>query len=353
MIKIAMQTEKNYPVYIENDLLGRAASFLLEKFPHSRFLVVTDAHLHELWYPVFKESFLAQGLTPPTEFMIPAGEGGKTLATVQEIYSFWIKEHLQRTDVLIAFGGGAVSDTAGFAASTIFRGVPFVIVPTTLLAQVDAGIGGKTAVNLPEGKNLVGSFWQPSLVLCDPKTLDTLPQEELSSGMGEVLKYALIRRPDLFSVLLEEHFSWERLIASCVEIKKEFVCGDEHDHGSRMLLNFGHTLGHALEQFYRYEKAHGWCVCAGMAAVLKAQIAAGEVPKDLYDSFCALCEKFSLPAKNPVPIRTLLPFIKNDKKNKNGQLHAVLLKSAGKAYLKAFTPEEFAEFIARGESDDL
>ena len=198
-------------------------------------------------------------------FTIPEGEDGKHLGTVEELCRGFAGWGLTRGDVVVAVGGGLVTDLAGFAASAFHRGVPVVHVATTLLAQVDAAIGGKTGVNLPEGKNLVGAYWQPTAVLCDTETLETLPPRERRNGLGEMAKYAFLGAPDLVELSLAEQ------VAACVRVKADVVSSDEREGGRRMILNYGHTLGHAIEAASHYELRHGEAVAVGV--VFAAELA--------------------------------------------------------------------------------
>jgi 5-deoxy-5-amino-3-dehydroquinate synthase len=198
-------------------------------------------------------------------FTIPEGEEGKHLGTVEELCRGFAAWGLTRGDVVVAVGGGLVTDLAGFAASAFHRGVPVVHVATTLLAQVDAAIGGKTGVNLPEGKNLVGAYWQPAAVLCDTETLQTLPPRERRNGLGEMAKYAFLGAPDLVELPLEEQ------VAACVRVKADVVSSDEREGGRRMILNYGHTLGHAIEAASGYDLRHGEAVAVGV--VFAAELA--------------------------------------------------------------------------------
>ncbi|HVF75067.1 MAG TPA: 3-dehydroquinate synthase family protein, partial [Acidimicrobiales bacterium] len=190
-------------------------------------------------------------------FLVDEGEDAKCMETVEELCRGFARWGLTRGDVVVAVGGGVVTDTAGFAAAVYHRGVPVVHVPTTLLGQVDAAIGGKTGVNLPEGKNLVGAFWQPAAVLCDTETLQTLPAREYRSGLGEIAKYHFLGAEDLADCNLEEK------VARCVALKAEVVAGDEREGGKRALLNYGHTLAHALETANAYDLRHGEAVAIG------------------------------------------------------------------------------------------
>jgi len=221
------------------------------------------------------------------------GEDAKSLATVEELCRAWARWGLTRTDVVVAVGGGVVTDTAGFAAAVYHRGVPLVHVPTTLLAQVDAAIGGKTGVNLPEGKNLVGAFWQPSAVLCDTEVLDRLPPREYLSGCGEVAKYHFLGGTDLLDLPLDER------IARCVAIKAEIVGSDERESGRRAVLNYGHTLAHALETAGHYDLRHGEAVAIGLVYAARLARRLGRIDDARVDEHRKVVGGYDLPTSLP------------------------------------------------------
>ena len=238
--------DRSYPV-----LVGAGARHrLLEVLPTGvrRAAVVTQATI-----PVTVDPGVEHRV-----FTMPEGEKGKDLGTIEDLCRDWARWGLNRGDVVVAVGGGVVTDTAGFAAAVYHRGIPVVHVATTLLAQIDAAIGGKTGVNLPEGKNLVGAFWQPDAVLCDTEVLSTLPPREYRNGLGEMAKYAFLGVDDLPDLALDE------AVAACVRCKAEVVASDERESGRRAILNYGHTLGHALETAGAYDLRHGEAVAIGL-----------------------------------------------------------------------------------------
>ena len=247
MIELSVDLgDRSYPVLVGSGARHR----LLEVLPVGarRAAVVTQEAI-----PVTVDPGIEHRL-----FTMPDGEDGKDLGTVEDLCRDWAQWGLTRGDVVVAVGGGVVTDTAGFAAAVYHRGVAVVHVATTLLGQIDAAIGGKTGVNLPEGKNLVGSFWQPSAVLCDTETLGTLPPREYRNGLGEMAKYAFLGVHDLADLPLDE------AVAACVRCKAEVVGSDERESGRRAILNYGHTLGHALETAGRYDLRHGEAVAIGL-----------------------------------------------------------------------------------------
>ena len=251
-----------------------------------------------------------------------------------------LKAQISRTDLIVALGGGVVGDLAGFVAATYLRGIKFVQIPTSILAQVDSSVGGKVAVDLPEGKNLVGAFYQPQMVLIDPDVLDTLPERYVIDGMGEVIKYGCIKNAALFDEL-ESCGSYEKLkermtevIAACVDIKRVVVENDEFDFGERILLNFGHTLAHAIEQYYHYEReSHGEAVAIGMYQITRIAEEKGLTKEGSAERIRKVLESYGLPVEANIPMCELTDAMKLDKKNLNNQLKVVLLREIGDSYV--------------------
>ncbi len=226
-------------------------------------------------------------------FSIPDGEAAKTLSTIEELCRAFAAWGLTRGDTVVGVGGGVVTDVAGFAAASYHRGLPVVHVATTLLAQIDAAIGGKTGVNLPEGKNLVGAFWQPAAVLCDTSTLDTLPAREMRCGLGEMAKYHFLGGEDL------NDLAFEQRVARCVEIKAEVVAADEREAGRRAVLNYGHTLGHAIETTGRYDLRHGEAVAIGLVYAAELGRALGRIDGDRVAEHRRIVDGYGLPGSLP------------------------------------------------------
>jgi 5-deoxy-5-amino-3-dehydroquinate synthase len=247
-------------------------------------------------------------------FTIDEGEDAKDLGTVEELCRDFAGWGLTRGDVVVAVGGGLVTDTAGFAAAVYHRGVPVVHVATTLLAQVDAAIGGKTGVNLPEGKNLVGAYWQPSAVLCDTETLETLPPREYRNGLGEMAKYRFLGAPDLLDLPLDE------CVAACVRIKADVVSSDEREGGRRMILNYGHTLGHAVEAASRFSLRHGEAVAIGLVFAAELAWRLGRIDRARVDEHRRTVGAYDLPMNIPsgTDLDAVRAFIGRDKKAVHG-----------------------------------
>ena len=249
--------ENSYPIYIENGILNRAGEYIADLFHGQRIMIVSDDNVFPLYGKQLCDSLSGYECH---SLVLPHGEPTKSFDTLPKVYSAMLDAKLTRSDLVIALGGGVIGDLTGFAASTYLRGIKCVQIPTSLLAQVDSSVGGKTAVDLPQGKNLVGAFFHPKMVLIDPLVLNTLPDHFIHDGMGEVIKYGCIKDSGLFDLLLS-HSSFEdlkpdlpKIIARCVDIKRIVVEADQFDSGERMLLNFGHTLAHTIEQYYQYER---------------------------------------------------------------------------------------------------
>jgi 5-deoxy-5-amino-3-dehydroquinate synthase len=268
-------------------------------------------------------------------FCLDDGEDAKTLESVEELCRGFARWGLTRTDVVVAVGGGVVTDVAGFAAAVYHRGVSVVHVPTTLLGQVDAAIGGKTGVNLPEGKNLVGAFWQPAAVLCDTETLTTLPPREYRSGLGEMAKYAFLGVENLRDMPLDD------AVAACVACKAAVVSGDEREAGGRALLNYGHTLAHALETTGRYGLRHGEAVAVGLAFAARLARALGRVDDTRVAEHDRLLGSYDLPSRLPPDAdpEELIMVMGRDKKATNGGLTFVLDGPAGLGLVSGVSPD--------------
>lgn len=305
--------------------------------------VISDSNVAPLYLEKVKSALEGETFN----FVFPAGEQSKSLETCAEIYNFLAKNEFSKTDALVALGGGICGDVTGFVASTYLRGMPYYSLPTTLLAQVDSSIGGKCGVNIPYGKNLVGSFYQPRGVIIDTAFLETLKEEDFRDGLAEVIKYGFIYDKRICDWALTDLMgNLSDIIFRCVEIKKEVVEADEFDEGPRMILNFGHTVGHAIEKLGGYKKySHGQAVSIGMAAAAKLSEKAGIAPERLYDKVVRMLNKLSLPTRCEYSIEQLLPVIFNDKKMRGGKLNFVLLKDIGQAEVYPLDKESVAEFL--------
>lgn len=329
--------ENSYPVYIENGILSDAGAYISDVFGGKRIMIISDDNV----FPLYGDKLL-NSLTgyECSALVLPHGEPTKNFQTLPKVYSALLEAKLTRSDLIIALGGGVIGDLAGFAAASYLRGINLIQIPTSLLAQVDSSVGGKVAVDLPQGKNLAGAFFHPKTVLIDPSVLDTLPPHFISDGMGEVIKYGCIKDAELFSRLCA-HTSFDSLkpeltdvIARCVDIKRIVVEADQFDTGERMLLNFGHTLAHTIEQYYHYEReSHGEAVGIGMYQITRIAEKKGLTAPGCAEKIKNALEIYGLPLSCGLPAAELTGAISLDKKNLNGRLNIVLLKEVGSSYV--------------------
>ena len=347
-MKLTVNLGKNsYPIYIENNILDKASSYISSCFSGKKIMIISDDNVFPLYGEKLKTSL---GDYEVHELVLPHGEPTKAFETLPALYNALLKQKFSRSDLVIALGGGVIGDLAGFAASSYLRGIRFVQIPTSLLAQVDSSVGGKVAVDLPQGKNLVGAFYHPKLVLIDPQVLRTLPEHFIMDGMGEVIKYGCIWDADLFKNL-EAHTSFEDLkkdltevIYRCVDIKRIVVEHDQFDTGERMLLNFGHTLAHTIEQHYHYTReSHGEAVAIGMYQITKIAEEMGLTKSGEAEHIRKVLDIYGLPHKCDLMLHDLIGAIALDKKNLGGKLNVVLLKEIGKSYTYPTTTEFFTE----------
>lgn len=338
-MKLVVNLGKNsYPIYIENNILSQAGEYISEVFSGKRIMIVSDDQVFALYGETLLSSL--KDRYECHHLVLPHGESTKNFQSLPIIYSAMLKAKISRSDLLIALGGGVMGDLAGFAAASFLRGVKLVQVPTSLLAQVDSSVGGKVAVDLPEGKNLVGAFYQPSMVLIDPLVLNSLPERFIHDGMGEVIKYGCIKDAALFDTL-EKYNSFEELkeilpsvIERCVDIKRIVVEHDQFDTGERMLLNFGHTLAHTIEQYYHYEReSHGEAVAIGMYQISLIAEEKGLTAPGTSERILNLLKKYGLPYECGLPMEDLIGAIKLDKKNLGNKLNVVLLHEIGDSYI--------------------
>ena len=349
MIRIQIQTgTKFYDVLIEQGLLRSAATYIGDALPNARhFVVVTSAPIRKHWGKLLLDSFAANGGRLDIIEMLD-GERRKTLSTIETLSGQLVKLKADRNTVLIALGGGVVGDVTGFLASIYMRGIPFVQIPTTFLSQVDSSVGGKTGVNLTLGKNLVGTFNQPELVLVDPQVLSTLPEREYRSGLYESLKAGIILSPRIFEfmernreqVLAKHPDSLEWLIAESVRIKAEVVGQDEQEHGLRKILNLGHTIGHALEAETSYKVfLHGEAVAWGIVAAAMLSVGMQKAAPATAQRIISLVLAYAALPKVDVRPKSIFRRLAADKKTLDGQVHFILPRDIGQVDIVTDVPE--------------
>ena len=333
--------ERSYQILIGGGLLARLGTECARLKLGRRCAVISDRHVAPRYGKAVAQSLRAAGFEP-VAITVPTGETAKSLATVQACYNQLAAHRLERQSFIVALGGGVVGDLAGFVAATYLRGIPFVQVPTTLLAQVDSSVGGKVGVNLRAGKNLVGAFYQPRLVLCDLDTLNTVPSRELRAGLAEVIKYGIISDAHLFArlerdlprLLAREPKTLAAVIARCCEIKAEVVGQDETESGVRAILNFGHTIGHAIEAISGYGKVlHGEAISIGQVASAKLSTELLGLPGAELERITNLFTQAGLPTQIKLSAfqrQKLLTAMKLDKKVSGGEIKFVLAERIGK-----------------------
>lgn len=346
MQTIDISVSKPYKVFIGENLIENTANIIKDICTFKNVVIITDDIVQDLYLQTVKNSFDSN--INVFSYTVKNGEKAKSIENLSNIWSFLAENKITRSDLIIALGGGVVGDLTGFVASTYLRGIKYLQIPTTLLSQVDSSVGGKTAINIAHGKNLVGSFYQPIAVICDINTLSTLSDKIFADGMGEVIKYGCIYDKELFNLLddISNKSVLEKVIARCIEIKSIVVSKDEFDTGLRMILNFGHTIGHAVEKYHNFSTyTHGQAVAIGMVHITKLSEKYGLTSKGVSEKIATLCKKHNLPILCEIDNNTLFDICCVDKKNLNQQINLILLKSIGECFIKKFTHDEFKKFL--------
>jgi 3-dehydroquinate synthase len=317
-----------------------------------RVLLLTDDTVEMLYADGVTASLLDAGFTV-VRHVIPHGESSKSAVSLIALLEKMATEHLTRSDLLVALGGGVVGDLGGFASAVYQRGIPFVQIPTTLLAMVDASVGGKTAIDLEAGKNLAGAFHQPSLVICDADFLHTLPAYIFADGMAEVIKYAFISDRALFDALRgDATANMEEIIHLCVEDKRALVEADETDKGERQLLNLGHTVGHAIEACSEFVISHGSAVAMGMVIITRAAVKTGVCEAETLTALMALLEKYGLPTECPFTTEQLYAVALSDKKRAGGTITLVVPYGVADSRLVTVPVDALESYIRAGLAVD-
>lgn len=349
MKTVHIDASKSYDVRIGRGLLDDCGRQIAERVRSASAAVVADDTVYVLYGERVCASLEAAGIRTVC-YVFPHGEKSKNLLEYAKILNFLAENRVTRADALIALGGGVTGDLGGFAAATYLRGIPFVQLPTTLLAAVDSSVGGKTAVDLPAGKNLAGAFYQPELVLCDLDTLDSLPREIFLDGCAEVIKYAVLGSRELFALLADipSGKGLEEVTARCVEMKRDFVQSDELDRGARQMLNLGHTFGHAVEASSRFTLSHGKSVAIGMAMILRAACSRGLCSAETRDAVIALLQRYGLPTECPYPADMLLGALSADKKIFGTRLNLVVPTNIGACRLLPVGVDELSGWLRDG-----
>ena len=363
-LTVDVNVSRPYRVHVGTRLLEQVGGIVRPLVAGARAAIVTDSNVGPLYGPIVEES-LAQAGFKTTTFVFAAGESNKTLATYEEILAHLADSHLDRDDIVIALGGGVTGDMAGFAAGTYLRGIAYVQVPTSLLAMVDSSVGGKCAVDLPQGKNLVGAFWQPRTVIADVGCLGTLSAEQLADGCGEVIKHAVIADANLLDILeahpitltsLSENLPLiAAIVARNVEIKRNVVVQDERESGVRKLLNFGHSIGHAIEARSHFALGHGASVAMGMVAITRATASVADDPEPLIElarRIAKVCETHGLQTTCPYKADELIESALHDKKRRGDAIDLVLPLGVASCTIQTVDLEQFFELMRIGLSEE-
>ena len=354
--------EKTYNIIVGEDYLEQFSFYIKEVYKGEKLFIITDSNINKIYKNKYNLMFKNFDYTV---YVLEAGEKNKHIGVMQGIYSAMVKADIKRKDLVVAFGGGVVGDIAGFAAASFLRGINFIQIPTTIISQVDSSVGGKVGVDLPEGKNLIGAFHQPRLVLIDNKFLKTLTDRYFYDGFAEIVKYGCIYDKKFFEKLekivyevsensyaenykkiMREHlmkYINEIVMRSC-EIKKEVVEKDEKEENLRMILNFGHTIGHAIEQYTNYDVySHGEAISTGMIDIIRIGVQKNITQEGQLERVKNLLEKLNLPTEIKYPIEKIKEIMKRDKKSISGGINFVFLKEIGKVKIVKMNETEFFE----------
>jgi len=340
---VTVRASKTYEIKIGGSLISTIGAEAQMLGKARKVCIISESTVYPLYGETVRSSLTEAGFSV-VSFVFPAGEEQKNAATYLNALNFLAENKLTRTDLIVALGGGVVGDLAGFAAATYLRGIRFIQVPTTLLAAVDSSVGGKTAIDLPAGKNLAGAFCQPSLVLCDTDSLTSLPEDIFRDGCAEVIKYGVLYDPILFAQLEESGLAFDReaVITRCVELKRDVVMEDEFDTGARMKLNLGHTIGHGVEARSNYTLSHGKSVAIGIAIVSRAS----HCPDA--DRIIRVLAQFGLPTTIDYPVEDIYAYALSDKKRTGGTVNLIIPKAIGHCDIVSTPVEELKSFIQAG-----
>jgi len=348
MKTISVSASKNYDILIGADIFEEAGAVIRNKSGGQVAAVVTDDNVDALYGKRLTHNLEKNGYRA-VRYVFTHGENEKNAERFISLLEFLAEEKLSRTDVVVALGGGVPGDLAGFAAASYMRGIGFVQIPTSLLAMVDSSVGGKTAVNLSSGKNLAGAFYQPDAVVCDVGLLSTLPEESFRDGYAEIIKYGVIADRALFKSLetpIVEQL--ENVIARCVEIKRDIVAEDEFEKGLRKLLNFGHTIGHAIELLSGYQISHGHAVAAGMAVETRAAVRMGMCEEQCLRDILDMLRRYGLPDNTMLSADDLAGACLSDKKRDGESIEMYLPTDIGKCVLRKIPVDEIEKVITLG-----
>ena len=349
MNTVTVSASKNYNVCIGNGLLPQLGQYAASVKKPCKVTIISDSNVWPIYGQAATDSLVASGFDVE-HYIFPAGEASKNGQVYLEILNDLATNHLTRSDLLIALGGGVVGDMTGFVAATYLRGISFIQVPTTLLAMVDSSVGGKTAIDLPAGKNLAGAFYQPDLVLCDIDALSTLSPDIFRDGCAEVIKYGILYDPQLFEHLKSNGLNFDReyVVTRCVELKRDVVANDEFDRGNRQKLNLGHTIGHGIEASSHFVVSHGLAVAAGIGIVTRAASKNGICSTKTHDQIISTLEAFGLPHQTKYTAEDIYKWALSDKKRSGATVNLIVPKAIGDCRIMPTATDELKSFIEAG-----
>lgn len=349
MHKITVNTSSSYDVIIDNDFIADCGKMIAQKISPCKAAIITDDAVDVLYGGVVEKSLAIAGFEI-CKIVVPHGESSKNINNFAAILEQLAENQLSRSDIIVALGGGMIGDMAGFSAATYLRGIRFVQIPTTLLAAIDSSVGGKTAIDLTAGKNLAGAFWQPEMVLCDISCLKTLPLGFWLDGMGEMIKYAFAFDSGIVDMINNKPSAenCEELVARCIDIKRKVVEADERDNGERRRLNFGHTIGHAIERCSDFSISHGQAVGIGMVIVTRACVRQGLVRPEVLDKLIETMEHCNMPTECSYSAKELAAVALGDKKRRGNDIFVVIPTAVGDSSIKRIEVSKLEEWIAMG-----
>ena len=347
MTEVAVKASKDYKILIDRGLFSRAGELIRPLFSGNRICLVCGDTVEGLYAEKVQKSLEAQGILV-NRFVYPHGEKSKSAETYIALLNHLAGCEMDRSDLIVALGGGVTGDLAGFAAATYMRGIKYVQMPTTLLAMVDSSVGGKTAIDLCGGKNLAGAFWQPEMVICDMDALETLPEEIFTDGCGEVIKYGILKDPEILELIKSPRENIEELISRCVTIKRDIVAQDEFDKGQRQLLNLGHTLGHAVEKLSDFKISHGRGVAIGLAVFLRASAKKNFCSENTAKRGILALKSLNLPTKTHFSASELTTAIMSDKKRFGAKIAIIVPFEIGRCGIESINLEDVTKFIKMG-----
>ena len=351
MNTVIIDSSKKYNIHIGSGLMNKTGEYCLDLLKGKNILILSDDNVWPIFGKAVQSSLENVGYSV-CSYIIPAGETSKSGDTFLSILNFLAAHQLTRADCIIALGGGVVGDLAGFVAATYLRGIDYIQIPTSLLAMVDSSVGGKTAIDLPAGKNLVGAFYQPNLVLCDLDALNTLPKDVFLDGCAEIIKYGILFDENLFTHLKEmgPAFNRKYVVTRCVELKRDIVHRDEREHGERQLLNLGHTIGHSIEAISNYRISHGKAVAIGTNLITACAAAAGLSIAETFTRVNDILQKFGLPTKTGYNAAQLSEIALKDKKRANEIISLILPRKIGQCEIYPYPIEKLQTFIKAGQT---